>query len=202
VPDPAAPPPAAAPLAAFLRGAGLRDLGGADPDAVMHAVGAMLRVMVSQLREIHANRGSIKREFRILATLVRPEDNNPIKFSADNDAALRSLLTGKTPPATALAEVLDEIRLHELAMITAMRDAVTGLLQELNPAQLTGGDGGLPAMLPLQRRARAFQQYEALHARITQALADDFDSVFGKAFARAYERMMLDEPVPPGRKRR
>ena len=31
-----------------------------------------------------------------------------------------------------------------------------------------------------------------LHARTVQALADDFDSVFGKAFARAYERA-LDE---------
>jgi len=214
-PPPMAPMPPAAPaaaasepttngpepavFAAFLRGAGLRDLGGADPEAVMESVGALLRVMMAQLREIQANRGSIKREFRILATLVRPEDNNPIKFSADNDAALRSLLTGRMPPASALGEILDEIRLHELAMIAAMRDAVRGLLDELSPAQLSGGEGGL---LPLQRRARAFQQYEALHARITQALADDFDSVFGKAFARAYERMMLDEPVTPGRKRR
>ena len=43
-------------------------------------------------------------------------------------------------------------------------------------------------LLPAQRKARAWDAYEALHARTVQALADDFDSVFGKAFARAYER--------------
>jgi predicted component of type VI protein secretion system len=31
-----------------------------------------------------------------------------------------------------------------------------------------------------------------LHARIVQALSDDFDSVFGKAFARAYEEALDD----------
>jgi hypothetical protein len=41
-----------------------------------------------------------------------------------------------------------------------------------------------------------------LHARTVQALTDDFDSVFGKAFARAYERIALDEENPPSRTRK
>jgi type VI secretion system FHA domain protein len=200
-----APPRIAAPpatagdsdlLAAFLRGAGLRDAGDTVPAAMMEAVGTTLRTMVDRLREIQAARGSIKREFRILATMVNPEDNNPIKFSASNEAALRSLLTGKRPPDRAVADVLDEIRLHELAMIAAMRDAVSGLLEELNPARLLTAER---AFLPGQRKARAFDQYEALHARTVQALTDDFDSVFGKAFARAYERVALDDEKPPAR---
>jgi predicted component of type VI protein secretion system len=39
------------------------------------------------------------------------------------------------------------------------------------------------ALLPAQRKARAWDAYEALHARTVLALADDFDSVFGNAFA-------------------
>ena len=46
------------------------------------------------------------------------------------------------------------------------------------------------ALLSAQRKARAWDAYEALHTRTVQALADDFDSVFGKAFARAYERSL------------
>jgi predicted component of type VI protein secretion system len=38
------------------------------------------------------------------------------------------------------------------------------------------------------------------HRSVTQALADDFDSVFGKAFARAYEqaidKLTSDEEAP------
>jgi type VI secretion system FHA domain protein len=186
-------------LAAFLRGVGLRDIGDIDSSAMMESVGTMLRTMVDRMREVQAARGSIKREFRILATMVNPEDNNPIKFSATNEAALRSLLTGSRPPDRAVGEVLDEIRLHELAMIAAMRDAVSGLLDELAPARLLAAQH---AFLPAQRKARAFDQYEALHTRTVQALTDDFDSVFGKAFARAYERVALDEEKPPTRTRK
>ena len=42
-------------------------------------------------------RAAVKREFRILATMVRPADNNPIKFSANTEAALLALLTGRQP---------------------------------------------------------------------------------------------------------
>jgi type VI secretion system FHA domain protein len=187
-------------LAAFLRGAGLRDTGDKEPVAMMEAVGAMMRTMVDRLRAVQAARGTIKREFRILATVVNPEDNNPIKFSPSSDAALHALLTGKCAPDRAVGEVLDEIRLHEVAMIAAMRDAVRGLLEALDPARLREQGQGLA--MPIQRKARAFEQYEALHARTVQALADDFDSVFGKAFARAYERVALDEEATPRRSRR
>jgi predicted component of type VI protein secretion system len=47
-------------------------------------------------------------------------------------------------------------------------------------------------LLPAQKKARAWDSYEALYAKTVQALADDFDSVFGKAFARAYERALDD----------
>jgi type VI secretion system FHA domain protein len=206
-PAPAAVAPSAtagdaALLAAFLRGVGLRDVGDADPVALMESIGTMLRTMVDRLRLVQATRGSIKREFRILATMVNPADSNPIKFSASNEAALRSLLTGKRPPERAVGEVLDDIRLHELAMVAAMRDAVRELLEELSPARLRAPDHGLAGMLPVQRKARAFDQYEALHTRTVQALADDFDSVFGKAFARAYERVALDEEKQPMRTQR
>jgi predicted component of type VI protein secretion system len=47
-------------------------------------------------------------------------------------------------------------------------------------------------VLPAQRKARAWDAFEAKHAGVVQALVDDFDSIFGKSFARAYERA-LDE---------
>ena len=53
---------------------------------------------------------------------------------------------------------------------------------------------------PAQRRARAWEIFVQQHRSVTQALADDFDSVFGKAFARAYERSVSEIAAqePPG----
>ena len=39
-----------------------------------------------------------------------------------------------------------------------------------------------------QKKARAWDAFVQQHKSVTQALSDDFDSVFGKAFARAYEQ--------------
>jgi hypothetical protein len=44
--------------------------------------------------------------------------------------------------------------------------------------------------VPVQRKARAWEAFEALFAQTSHALADDFDSVFGRAFARAYEQAL------------
>src|SRR5204862_2388879 len=104
-PEAIAPPtrtPAAAPvrpaaeadlLAAFLRGVGVADLRpGGDPAAAMEALGAAFRALVSGLRRALMARASVKREFRLEQTMLRSQGNNPLKFSADNEDALRALL--------------------------------------------------------------------------------------------------------------
>jgi predicted component of type VI protein secretion system len=77
--------------------------------------------------------------------------------------------------------------------MAAMQAAVRAMLDELAPEKIRSGTGqsGM-AVLPAQRKARAWDAFEARHAEIVQALVDDFDSIFGKTFARAYERA-LDE---------
>jgi predicted component of type VI protein secretion system len=176
------------PLAAFLRGAGLPDV---HPAATMEELGGVFRTLVSGLRETLIARAAIKDEFRIAQTVIRAHGNNPLKFSASDDDAMLALLgAGRRTdmaPADAVQEALRDIRLHELATMTAMQSAVRALLRELNPAKLRD-EAGWGGLLPQQRKARAWDRFEALHARLTQALSDDFDSAFGRAFARAYEQ--------------
>jgi type VI secretion system protein ImpI/type VI secretion system protein len=180
-------------LAAFLRGAGVSAPPAADPVAAMAALGAAFRALVGGLRETLIARAAIKSEFRIEQTIIRARGNNPLKFAATDDDALAALLgpgreMGLTP-AAAIADSLRDLRLHEIATMAAMQSAVHSLMREMAPGKLETGAGGL---LPAQRKARAWEAYEALHARITQALADDFDSVFGRAFARAYEQTVRE----------
>ena len=185
-------------LTAFLEGAGLTEVRPADPEATMRALGAAFRTMVSGLRGVLIARASIKSEFRIEQTMIRARGNNPLKFSAGDDDALSALLgTGRRvdmAPAAAVADALSDIRLHELASMAAMQSAVRALMEGLDPAKLRAAadQAGGMTVLPAQRKARAWDAFEALHTKTTQALSDDFDSVFGKAFARAYERAMDD----------
>ena len=206
-PQPApAPPPAAAAvsgpggdalLAAFLAGAGLQAAHPAQPEALMRSLGATFRALVSGIRQALIARSAIKGEFRIEQTMIRARGNNPLKFSADDDDALTALLglgrRVETGPEAAVADALRDMRLHELATMAAMQDAVRALLAQLDPARLKSeAEGGGMTLLPAQKKARAYDAYEKLHATVTRALSDDFDSVFGKSFARAYETALRE----------
>jgi type VI secretion system FHA domain protein len=206
-PPPAAPPaPAAAPappssasdsalIAAFMAGVGLPDLAPQDPVAAMRAAGAAFRAFVTGLRELLIVRAEVKDTLGIDKTYIRARDNNPLKFSAGDDDALTALLgTGRRvsmAPAVAVTEALRDIRIHEQATLPAMQAAVRALLTRLDPEKIRAGvEGGIA--LPAQRRARAWEQYEADYARLSAALSDEFDAVFGRRFAEEYQRMVAD----------
>lgn len=195
------PPPAAGAgadlLAAFLRGAGLSDIRPANPDATMEALGAAFRALAGGLREALITRAAVKGEFRIAQTMIRAQGNNPLKFAASEDDALLALLgvgrRAEMGPAESVAEAMRDIRLHELATMSAMQSAIRSLLRDFAPAKLReeAAQGGRN-LLPSQGKLRAWDLFEAQHAKLTQALSDDFDSAFGRAFARAYEQALRE----------
>jgi type VI secretion system FHA domain protein len=187
----------AAGFAAFAAGAGMPGTSVADPNATLAALGAAFRVVVSGLRSIMIARATIKGEFRIGQTLIRASGNNPLKFSADDDDALAALLGAgrhaSMRPAQAIGEALRDMQRHELAVAVAMQHAVRDALTELEPSTVMQNERPtrLDQVLGSHER-RAWQRYTALHQRMMRALADDFDSVFGRSFARAYEAALAD----------
>jgi type VI secretion system FHA domain protein len=179
-------------MAAFLRGAGMTDVQPADPHAAMEMLGATFRAFTHGLRETLMARAAVKSEFRIEQTMIRAHGNNPLKFSASDEDALLSMLGAgrrtQMAPAAAVAEAFDDIRLHELATVAAMQTAVRSMLRELDPAKMRDATGG--GLLEAQRKARAWEAFEAAHTRLSRAMTDNFESTFGRAFARAYQQAL------------
>ena len=179
-------------FAVFAAGAGVAGPAPANANDVLRTLGAAFRAVVSGLRRIMIARAMVKGEFRIEQTMIRAAGNNPLKFSADDGDALAALLgigrQGGMGPEQAISEALRDMRLHELAVTAAMQRAVRDVLAELEPERVAqelrrSAWGGLFG----RRKAAAWDAYVARHAQTMRALADDFDSVFGKSFARAYE---------------
>lgn len=184
-------------IAAFLRGAGVENVVLPDPVQTMEQLGAAFRAVVSGIRHALIARSEVKREFRIEATVIRRRGNNLLKFSANDEDALAGLIgAGRRTDMgaeEAITDALTDIRLHELATMTAMQSAVRALVQRLGPDQIRDAkdQGGGMALLG-NRKARAWDAYEALHAEVLRGLSDDFDSLFGKRFALAYEQAMQE----------
>ena len=106
---------------------------------------------------------------------------------------------GSMPAEEAIAEAFNDLRMHELATVSAMQAAVRTLLAQFDPESFErkAASNGLQ-IHPAQRKARAWDAFVQQHKTVTQALSDDFDSVFGKAFARAYEQA-IDELTNEGK---
>ncbi|MCH4092646.1 type VI secretion system-associated FHA domain protein TagH [Acetobacter sp.] len=188
-------------LGPFLYGAGLHGMEARDftPDT-MEELGRTFRAMIHGLRQIMIARATIKGEFRIEQTMIQASGNNPLKFSANDDDALLALIgVGRNSgmlPSDAISETLNDMRLHEFAVLRAMQDAIGALLTRLEPERFReDAESRFLDFLPDNHNGRAFRLFEERYRRTREALSDDFDSAFGKAFARAYEKAIVKADI-------
>ncbi len=201
----ASAPPVAVPLAAdgakllaaFLEGAGTPGLSlGADPEAAMRDAGALFRALVDGIREVLISRASIKNELRVEQTMLRARDNNALKFSVTTEDAIAALLVpnrpGYKPPLAATREAFADVRSHEMAVMAGVQTALLALLHRFEPEALEKRlqPGLLGNFLPAARKARTWELFCATYKEIAREAEDDFQSVFGRSFARAYDAQM------------
>jgi type VI secretion system FHA domain protein len=196
----AAPADQAALFAAFAEGAGLPQvdlLAGqgaqADPRAAMRAIGALFAAFVAGTREVLMSRAEIKHEMRVEQTMMRARDNNALKFSISAQEALVALLHPSRPgykaPLAAVEEAFNDIRSHEMAVMAGLQTALIALLKRFDPEALESRlqRGMLDAVLPGARKARFWELFCATYKDIATEAQDDFQSIFGREFARAYD---------------
>ncbi len=200
-PPPLPPPIPASTLAtsdaarAFLMALGAEDLRISDaelPDT-MARLGRTLRSMITGLREILMTRTSIKSEFRIEQTMVNVGGNNPLKFSISAEQAIEAMVKptvrGYLAAELAATQALEDIKAHEVAMVTGMEAALKGVLARLDPATLTAkieAKGGFGGFLR-NRKAQYWETYEAMYAEISDQAQNDFHELFAREFAKAYK---------------
>jgi type VI secretion system FHA domain protein len=182
-------------LADVLRGAGLE--GAVVTADLARNLGQILRVVVEGVMDVLQARQSIKAEFRMSQTFVRPRDNNPLKFSANVDDALHNLLVKRNPaylgPVEAFADAFSDLRHHQLAMLAGMRVAFDSLLDEFNPDRLQEefdrqlAKGSLPLM---PAKLRYWDLFREKRREMDKDLEAAFVSLFREEFARAYEEQL------------
>lgn len=200
-PQPVPAPPSAASrdaAQAFLSGIGAEDVAIDDKDMVntMARMGRVMKTLVTGLREILMTRTSIKSEFRIEQTMISAGGNNPLKFSISPEQAVEAMLhpatKGYLGAETAAEQALNDIKAHEVAMVTGMEAALKGVLKRLDPEVLAGKietRGGLGSLLG-GKKARYWEVYEKIYAEVSDQAENDFQDLFSREFARAYKEQL------------
>jgi type VI secretion system FHA domain protein len=187
--------PDTAQLKALLDAAGIEGL---DPSSeAAQTLGAMLRAAVGGMMEVLRSRERMKDELRVRGTTFKVANNNPLKFSANVDDAFHNLFVKRNPayldPAAAFEDAFRDVRDHQTAFQSAMRLAFESMLSQLDPNRLQdefdrqikkGSILGVPAKL------RYWDLYRDKYSDLAKDAQGAFRTLFGDAFAKAYEEQL------------
>lgn len=195
----AAPSAAAAELlAAFLRGLGpVHQAPTTLTPALMERIGSLLRSSTEGTLQLLLTRQELKREVRAEVTMIAAQANNPLKFSPTADVALAHLLgpgiRGFMPAEAAMRDAYDDLRAHQFGVMVGMRAALERLIARFGPQELEkkiAARSALDSLFAANRKAKLWDQFNALYQTIASEAEDDFHALFGKAFLEAYEQQM------------
>ena len=180
-------------------------LGMATPPAAertaqrMQLIGELLRESLAGTLGLLAARTISKRELGAGATMLQTRGNNPLKFSPNVDAALTHLLgppmRGFIGAGDAVRDAFGDLRAHQVAILAGMRAALEAVLERFDPVALEARlapRGMWEHLMPVNRRAKLWEQFGEQYAEILREAEDDFDSLFGNAFLQAYEAQLAE----------
>lgn len=189
----------------FLRGLGITmaELGNPDPRELMLNAGQALREFIIGTMDLLQNRAAVKNEFRLEQTTIQAGTNNPLKFSASIDDAIRNLLANKSrqyaPTVETVRDVCKDVKVHEQALAHAARSAFDDFVDKLEPEELeTRFASSLKrgSMFGKGSKSKYWDLYAELYNVITQRTPGQFPHTFVEDFVSAYEqyRRAADRP--------
>jgi type VI secretion system protein len=185
--------------AIFLQGAGLdlASAGQVDAREAMRNYGQLFRTVVQGMMEVLMARASLKSEFRMSLTTIRPVENNPLKFSPGIDDAMRNLFlsqgSGYLSPVDAVKEGFEDIKCHQMAMMAGMQAAFAEMMRTFSPEifeDIPVKGGARAALMSVNKKARNWEAYCEFYSKVTQDADSSFQQLFGEHFAIAYEEQI------------
>jgi type VI secretion system protein len=180
---------------AFCRGAGIdpSTLPADTQTALLTLAGQMLRECVLGLMEALKGRADLKNKLRLSQTMIQSGENNPLKFSAGVDEAVRKLLdphgSRYLGPIEAIRESFSDLRTHQSALSSAMQTATDELMNRIEPGELQERfDRGLKrgALLGAANKMKYWDLYTEFFQVLNQRNEQGLPNVFAEELARTY----------------
>ncbi len=165
--------------------------------AFMRVVGMMLRAAVEGTVQQMTLRQATRQELQAQVTVIRPKNNNPLKFAPDGQSAMEQVLQpavrGFLPGPAAMTDAMNDLLGHAIGTMAGTRAALEGVLKRFAPQELEAklaSDSVLDSLLPMNRRSKLWELYLQHYESIRDEAQDDFHKLFGRAFLAAYEQQL------------
>jgi len=191
--------PYRAAIEVLLAASGMRPdaLGSTADREALEASGRLLQLAVAGMMSLLDTRAEWKEAIKDDVTRLGRRRNNPLKFAHDPEDALAKLLSsdhaGYLDADSAMAQAVDDLKLHQLAMFDGMKAAVESLLREFDPQALEkklASDRPIAANIPYKREAEVWQLFQEHYDAIRDEAVSNFRDLFGKELRRAYQQRL------------
>jgi FHA domain-containing protein len=165
--------------------------------AFMRVVGMILRSAVEGTVQQMAVRQATRQELQAQVTVIRPKNNNPLKFAPDGQSAMEQMLQpavrGFLPGPAAMTDAMHDLLGHAIGTMAGTRAALEGVLKRFGPQELEAklaSKSVLDSVLPMNRKAKLWELYLQHYGSIRDEAQEDFHTLFGRAFLAAYEQQL------------
>ena len=183
-------------LRSLLHAAGI-DPASIPPDQaerVINETGQLLRELVVGLIEVLQARAELKNMFRLVNTTTQPSNNNPLKFAAGVDEALKNLLDRPgneyVPPVEAVREAFQDVKSHQLAVMAGIGAAFQDFMERFDPEELQQKfDRGLKrsSLFGATNKMKYWDLYSEFYQVMAHHSENQLPHLFGEEFSRVYE---------------
>jgi type VI secretion system FHA domain protein len=185
-------------LAAFLRGVkSTHQMPTELTPELMERIGAMLHTATNGTLQLLLSRQEFKKVLQSEVTMISMVANNPLKFSPNAEVALAHMLGPKVKGFMGAEESMTnayaDLRAHQFGVMVGMRAALSHVLGRFTPDSLEKRlteKSKLDEFFSASRKAKLWDQFCKLYAGIASEAEDDFHTLFGKAFSKAYDEQM------------
>jgi len=147
-------------------------------------LGMIMREMLTGSLDLLSARSNFRSEMRMSTTMIGARENNPLKFSINYQDALGRLLKGENSgfmePVEATAEMMLDLREHQLATVAGIQAGIKALLAAADPSNVSAGKNLLAIPSTLNK-------LKERHAALVEQSTERMDGVFWRAFGQAYE---------------
>jgi type VI secretion system FHA domain protein len=160
--------------------------------------GEIVRETVIRMMQVISSRNNIKNEFRLNVTTIKPVENNPLKFSATVDDALKNMFIQEgnayKKPVESIEDAFQGIAEHQVAVLAGIRSAFSGLITRFEPNKLEErfdryGGSGLD-MISMVKKSRNWEQFINYYSDLVDDMDNSFQKLFGENFVDAYEEQL------------
>ena len=185
-------------LAAFLRGVKTNHQMPTElTPELMERIGAMLHTATNGTLQLLLSRQEFKKVLQSEVTMIAMAANNPLKFSPNAEVALAHMLGPKVKGFMGAEESMTnayaDLRAHQFGVMVGMRAALSHVLGLFTPEMLEKRlteKSRLDEFFSAGRKAKLWDQFCKLYKGIATEAEDDFHTLFGKAFSKAYDEQM------------